>query len=91
MLDDTDIHRLYQRLQADDHSAILRLGKELTDKVLTGRAYSKLELETFYFAIEQMCGELGIEFEDTDVTNLMGMIHYRLAQFWRSENLNANE
>ncbi|MFN8374960.1 MAG: hypothetical protein U0694_19055 [Anaerolineae bacterium] len=86
MVDDGDIQRIYERLQADDHSAILRMGKELTDKVLSGRPYSKVEVATFYFAIEQISDELDIELDDLDLKNVLGIIHSRLAQFWRSES-----
>jgi hypothetical protein len=85
MVDDADIRRIYERLQTDDHSAILRMGKELTDKVLSGRAYSKVELSTFYFAIEQICDELDIELDELDIKNVMGIVHYNLSQFWRNE------
>ncbi len=90
MVDDDDIRRIYERLQTDDHSAILRLGKELTDKVLGGRSYSHVELSTFWFAIQQICDELEIELEDIDINNVMGIIHYRLSQFWRNEKTDPN-
>lgn len=91
MVDDDDIRRIYERLQTDDHSAIMRLGKEITDKVLTGRAYSKVEIATFYFAIEQISSELDIELDDLDIKNVMGIVHSRLAQFWRDEKSNAHK
>lgn len=89
MVTDEDIRRIYECIQTDDHSAILRLGKELTAKVLSGRAHSKAELSTFYFAIEQICEELDIELNELDSKNVMGIIHSRLAQFWRDESPNT--
>jgi hypothetical protein len=86
MVEDEDIRRIYECIQTDDHSAILRLGKELTDKVLSGRPVSQTELSTFHFAILQICDELDIELNDLDVKNVMGIIHSRLAQFWRDES-----
>ncbi|NWF69943.1 MAG: hypothetical protein HXY40_12730 [Chloroflexi bacterium] len=83
MLEDDAIRRIMERLQADDHSAIWFLGKELTLKVLSGRKFSPAELATFAFGIQQICAELAIELSEKESQDVMGIVHYRLAQFWK--------
>jgi hypothetical protein len=83
MIDDTIVERVYERLHTPDHSALLHMGRELTWKVLTGGAYSRIELATFGYGVTEICNEMGFVMDDKAHKALMGAIHYRLAQFWR--------